>query len=109
MQYRHHTDRSSGSGNAQLHRGSVANAAVSVAVTRSRSAAVAVRGSPDIAYAVSRVGARRSLRRVSRERPPKKESRRLLPQAGGFEGFATASERVNRFFLGQVILGPCES
>ena len=43
-----------GSGNAQLHSGSVANAAVNVAVTPSRSEAVARLGSPAIASRVSR-------------------------------------------------------
>ena len=54
MQYRHQTERSPVSGNAQLQSGSLANAAVNVAVTPSRSESVAVRGSSDIAHAVSR-------------------------------------------------------
>src|SRR4051812_13080060 len=69
MQYRHQTDRCSGSGKAQLHSGSVANAAVSVVVTPSRSEAVAARGSPDIAYTVSRDrGCSRGLGRAEERR-----------------------------------------
>src|SRR6476469_6167669 len=70
MQNLHQTARSSGSGNAQLHSGSVANAAVSVFVRPSRSDAVAVRGSCDIARAVSRAADDPTVLAAHRERRP---------------------------------------